>query len=126
MDNRNFDYDLEQWKNLTDKERINIVNHYWDAYNPSIGQKTKREIVNYFIQTSKISARQFGIKSFGWTVYMIYVVVDNSRQRVPSNFLGLSVNKGIIVDNGADNGTIVKFNYGGTEEMDLSEKIVIR
>lgn len=108
------------------KERINIINYYWDVYNPSIGQKTKKEIVDSFIQTSKIPALQFGIKSFGWAMYMIYVVVENSRQRVPSNFLGIPINKGIVVNKDADNETIVKFNYGGTQKMDLTEKIVIK
>lgn len=126
MINNKLDYDLGQWKNLTDEERINIINQYWDAYNPSVGLKTKTEIIDDFIKTSKLTARQFGIKCFGWTVYMIYVVVDNSQQRVPSNFLGLQVNKGIVVDKGADNETIVAFKYGGTVKMNLTDKIVIR
>ena len=126
MKDINFEYDIGQWLKLTDSERINIINNLWDPYNPTIGQKIKREIVNEFISKTRISARQFGLKSFGWTVYMLFVVVDNSRERVPSKFLGLSVNKGIIISNVVDNKAMVKFNYGGTVEIDLTERISIR
>jgi len=126
MKDINFEYNLQQWLKLTDIERINIINHNWDPYNPTIGQKIKGEIVNEFISKNRITARQFGLKSFGWTVYMLYVVVDNSRERVPSKFLGLSVNKGIIISKIVDNKAMVKFNYGGTLEIDLTERISIR
>ena len=126
MKDINFEYDIGQWLKLTDSERINIINNLWDPYNPTIGQKIKREIVNEFISKTRISAHQFGLKSFGWTVYMLFVVVDNSRERVPSKFLGLSVNKGIIISNVVDNKAMVKFNYGGTVEIDLTERISIR
>jgi hypothetical protein len=126
MKDINFEYDIGQWLKLTDSERINIINNLWDPYNPTIGHKIKREIANEFISKTRISARQFGLKSFGWTVYMLFVVVDNSRERVPSKFLGLSVNKGIIISNVVDNKAMVKFNYGGTVEIDLTERISIR
>ena len=125
MDSGKFEYNLEQWKNLSQIEINKVVNHYWDPYNPSIGQKTKFEIVNCFIKETKIPAHQFGIKSFGWTVYMLFLIVENTNQSIPSTFLGLSVNKGVIVNNVADKKTMVKFEYGGTFEMDLTEKIRI-
>ncbi len=126
MSNDKLEYDLGQWEKLNDNERIRIINQYWDPYNPSVGQKTKTAIVADFMLKNKIAARQFGIASFGWTVYMLYVVVDNSRQRVPSNFLGLPVNKGVITCVSADNTTTVKFNYGGELVMDLTNNIVIK
>ena len=125
MGNDKFDYNLEQWATLNQIDRNKIINHYWDPYNPTIGQKTKREIIDDFIQKYKIPARQSGLKSFGWTVYMLYVVVDDSRQRVPSNFLGLPINKGVIINKSNSDKTIVKFKYGGTTEMDLTKKIII-
>jgi predicted sugar kinase len=120
------EFDLGQWIKLSDNERIKIINHYWDPYNQKIGQKTKTEIVDDFMLKNKITARQVGIASFGWTVYMLFVVVDNSRQRVPSNFLGLLVNKGVITSMNADNTTTVKFKYGGKLAMDLANNIVIK
>jgi hypothetical protein len=125
MGKDNFDYDIEQWKKLKEIEKNNIINNYWDPYNPTIGQKTKSEIVDDFIQKLKIPGEQFGLKTFGWTVYMLYVVVDNSRQRVPTNFLGLPINKGVIINNSISDKTIVKFKYGGTIELDLTKKIII-
>jgi hypothetical protein len=120
-DKRQF-YNLEQWLKLSDIERYDIINHIWNPYTPIIAFKTKSEIVEHFIENTKIDANQYGIKSFGWTVYMIYVIVDNSKKRVPTKFLGLSVNKGVIINYTQDKKAIVKFGYGGSEEMDLSKK----
>jgi hypothetical protein len=124
MTTNDLEYDLGQWEKLNDNERINIINHFWDPYNPDIGRKTKKEIIDAFIGKTKIAAHQYGIRTFGWTVYMLYLVVDTSRQRVPSQFLGLGVNKGIIIRKGPDKAK-VKFNYGGTFDLDLTEKIMI-
>ena len=118
------EYDLGQWQKLDEGIRIKIINQYWDPYNPQIGQRTKREILDAFIDETRVSAHQYGIRSFGWTVYMLYVVVDTSGIRIPSKFLGLPVNKGIIIDR-TGNTAKVKFNYGGTMEIDLTEQKII-
>ena len=124
MSTNNLEYDFGQWEKLAESDRIKTINQYWDPYTPQIGQKTKKEILDAFIDKTQIPAHQYGIKSFGWTVYMLYVVVDNSRQRIPSQFLGLPVNKGMII-NKSGNKARVKFNYGGTMDLDLTEKIII-
>ena len=123
-DKRN-DYTWEEWQNLNDIEKRNIFNHVWDAFNPKIGQKTKTEIINNFIKSVKIQGPQYGIKCFGVYVYMLFVIVDNSKIRVPKKFGGLLVNKGVILKKIDSEKSLVKFGYGGTVEIDLKEKIII-
>ena len=125
MDDNHYEYELEQWKQLSENEKRNIVNHYWDPYNPSVGYKTKKEIIDDFIKETNIPVRQFGLKSFGWTVYMLYVVVDDSQIRVPAIFRGLPVNKGVIIESPRTDKSKVKFKYGGTLELNLTDKIMI-
>ena len=123
-DNRQF-HNIQEWLKMSDSERIQTINTLWNPYEPHIAFQTKKELVEHFISTTKIEGQQFGIKSFGWTVYMIYVVVENSKQRVPRKFLGMSVNKGIILNYTYDKNAVVKFGYGGKFEMDLSEFVRI-
>jgi hypothetical protein len=123
-DKRN-DYNWEEWQNLNEIEKRNIFNHVWDAFNPEIGHKTKNEIVDNFIQSLNFDGQQYGIKCFGWNVYMLFVIVDNSKIRVPKNFGGLSVNKGVILKKIDNEKSLVKFSYGGTLEINLKEKIII-
>jgi hypothetical protein len=107
------EYDLGQWQKLDEGVRINIINHYWEPYNPQIGQRTKREILEAFIDKTKGSAHQYGIRGFGWTVCMLHVVFDTPSISIPSKFLGLPINKGIII-NRLEMQQKVKFDYGGT------------
>lgn len=124
-DKRQF-YKLEQWLKLSDIERYYIINHIWDPYDSSIAFKTKSEIVECFIKETKIDALQIGIKSFLWADYMIYVIVDNSKKKVPTKFLSLAVNKGVVIQKTRNKKAIVKFRYGGSQEIDLGKKKNIR
>jgi len=119
------DYTFEKWQQLSIKEKSEILNHYWNPYEPLNGYYTKKEIVESFIKLSKINGLQFGIRSFGWEVYEIYVVVDNSKIRVPKKFADLPVNKGLIIERIDDKLVKVKFDYGGTLDIDLTQKIFI-
>jgi len=87
--------------------------------------KQKKEIVDNFIKSTGLNALQFGLKSFGWGVYFIFVVVEDSKTRVPKKFADISVNKGVI-KNRLDNDMVeVKFDYGGTSKVDLKQPIII-
>jgi len=119
------DYTFDKWQQLSLEEKSEILNHYWNPYKPLIGYDTKKEIVENFIKITKINGLQFGLRSFGWYVYEIYVVLDNSKIRVPKEFADLTVNKGLIIDKIDDNLVKVKFNYGGTLDIDLTQKIFI-
>jgi hypothetical protein len=120
------DIGFNDWEKLSFSEKREIWNHYWNPYEPEIGLKTKREIVENFINSTKITGLQFGLKNFGWGVYMLFVIVENSRIRVPKNFSDLPVNKG-IVEKWIDKDKIeVKFNYGGTTTIEINDKIIIK
>ena len=120
------DIGFKEWGNLSLSEKGDILNHYWNPYEPEIGLKTKREIVENFINSTNINGLQFGLKYFGWGIYMLFVIVENSRIRVPKNFADISVNKGIVTKWIDKYKIEVKFNYGGITTIELNNKIVIK
>lgn len=121
----NNDITFLEWDALPISEKREIWNHYWNPYEPQIGAFTKSEIVDNLTKSIPINALQCGIRSFGWGVYMLFVIVDNSKIRVPKQFSGLSVNKGVIKDWVNKDEAKVTFNYGGTLITNMNEKIVI-
>lgn len=120
------DYNFDEWRILSFEQKREIWNHYWNPYEPKIGYETKRAIVENFMKTLKIEVLQCGLRSFGWYVYELYVVVNDSKIRVPKKFEDLNVNKGLLIRK-IDDGNLVnvKFEYGGTLQIDLSQKIYI-
>lgn len=120
------EYNWEEWQLLNEVERRNTYNHVWDAFNPEIGKKTKKAIIDNFISHLNIDAIQYGIKSFGWNVYMLYVIVKDSKDRIPKSFGGMSVNKGLVIEKLNSEKAIVKFSYGGKVEVELTQRIVIK
>jgi hypothetical protein len=124
LDEREF-YSLEKWKSLSLDEKREIWNHVWDPFHPQIGFITKSEIVECFVKNIKINALQYGIRSFGWYVYALYVVVEDSRIKVPEKFLDVNVNKGVFQKTIDKNKALVKFRYGGLTEIDLTDKVII-
>ncbi|MFN8237270.1 MAG: hypothetical protein U0T77_03795 [Chitinophagales bacterium] len=109
MNKKQSEYDIDEWKKLNDNERQNILNHIWDVFEPEIGRKTKLSIIEDFIAEKKIEGLQYGIRGFGWYVYMLYVIVNESKTRIPKKFLGLPVNKGVIIEKVNEENAIVKF-----------------
>lgn len=85
----------------------------------------KKRKVDNLTKSTPINALQCGIRSFGWGVYMLFIIVDNSKIRVPKQFSGLSVNKGVIKDWVNKDEAKITFNYGGTLITNMNEKIVI-
>src|SRR5688572_17356735 len=96
MDKNIEELSFTEWQKLSYSDKREIWNHYWDPYKPEIGLKTKQEIVDNFIKSTGINASQFGLKNFGWGAYLIFVVVEDSKIRVPRQFSDISVNKGVI------------------------------
>ena len=125
MNQSNKDFSFNEWQQLSYSQKREICNHFWNPFEPMIGYDIKMNIVENFIKESKINGIQFGLRSFGWEVYEIYVVVGNSKIRVPKIFADLPVNKGLIINK--INGSLakVKFNYGGIIDIDLTRKIFI-
>jgi len=125
MDHKTEEFSFTEWQELSYFDKREIWSHYWNPYKPEIGLKTKKEIVDNFIKSTGIKALQFGLKSFGWGVYLIFVVVEDSKIRVPKQFVDITVNKGIVKNKFDNNFAEVKFNYGGTSKVDLRQRIVI-
>jgi hypothetical protein len=115
-----------EWYNLSIESKRDIWNHYWNPYEPEIGKKTKQVIVEQFANDLNTDFEQIGIGSFGWSVYMLYVVVKDSKTRIPKEFSDLPVNKGVIIEHLDNCKAKVKFGYGGTAEVDLNDKIKIK
>ena len=56
---------------------------------------------------------------------MLYIVVKDSKTRIPKEFSGLLVNKGIIKSKLEENEFVVKFGYGGTSKIKIDSEILI-
>ncbi|NVK83597.1 MAG: hypothetical protein HWE21_04705 [Cytophagia bacterium] len=117
---------FEEWDGLSFESKRDIWNHHWNPYKPEIGKNTKRAIVERFANDLKADFEQIGISSFGWTVYMLFVIVKDSKIRIPKEFSDISVNKGVIIEQLDNNRVKVKFGYGGTTEIDLTDKMKIK
>lgn len=117
---------FSEWEKLTPDEKEYIINNYWNPYEPQIGISTKYEIINSFIKSIHINSLQYGIRSFGWGVYLLFVIVENSKIRIPKRYSGISVNKGIVKDWIDEKYIKVKFDYGGIEVICLKERVVVR
>lgn len=117
---------FDEWEDLSYESKRDIWNHHWNPYELKYGKETRISIVNAFADNLKIEFQQIGIGYFGWGVWMLFVIVDNSRIRIPKEFASIPVNKGIIIENLNDNVARVKYGYGGTVELDLTEKLKIR
>ena len=57
---------------------------------------------------------------------MLYVIVKDSKTRIPKEFSDLPVNKGVIIERLDNYKAKVKFGYGGTTEVDLKDKMKIK
>lgn len=77
-------------------KKRDIWNHYWNPYKPEIRASLKRDIVNNFIKSTSIQALQYGIRSFGQEVYLLFIIVENSKVRVPKRFSDIFINKGVV------------------------------
>ena len=117
---------FDEWNNLSFESKRDIWNHHWNPYEPEIGKNTKQAIVEQFANDLKADLEQVGIGSFGWTVYMLFVIVKDSKMRIPKTFSDVPVNKGVILEYLNENKATVKFGYGGTTEVDLTDKMKIK
>ena len=117
---------FDEWNDLSFESKRDIWNHHWNPYEPKIGEKTKLAIVEKFTNDLNEDFEQIGIGSFGWTVYMLFVIVKDSKVRTPKVFSDVPVNKGVILEYLDAHKAKVKFEYGGKVEFDLTDKIKIK
>src|SRR5215204_1310336 len=93
------EYSFEEWNKLPFETKRDIWNHYWNPYNPKIGQQTRDAIIAEFKRIySDVTDKAFaiGYGYFGWDVGCIYIVVPNSSIRVPREFASVMINKGTV------------------------------
>lgn len=117
---------FDEWNELSHESKREIWNHYWNPHKPEIGKRTKQNIVEQFAKDLNIEFEQIGIGSFGWTAYMLFVIVKKSKTRIPKGYSDIPVNKGVIVEYIDDNKAKVKFGYGGLVVVELDEKMIIK
>jgi hypothetical protein len=121
------DYTFDEWTRLSEEKQRDIINNYWDPFNPTIGQKTKTTIIENFLKTlDDKSTRQVGIRNFGFYAVLLFVITDNSKQKIKNKFAGLLINKGTMSKKIKHNIYKVKWRHSGHEDIDLTEKIIIR
>jgi hypothetical protein len=117
---------FDEWNDLSFESKRDIWNHHWNPYEPEIGKKTKHAIVEQFSNDLNADFEQVGLGSFGWTVHMLFVIVKDSKTRIPKEFSNLPVNKGVILEQLDTKRAKVKFGYGGITEVDLTDKMKIK
>lgn len=117
---------FEEWNKLPFECKREIWNHHWSSYDSDLGKKTKNAIVQAFADSLKIDYEQIGLNCFSQYVYMLFVIVENPKTRVPKKFADLIINKGVIMDRVEDGFARVKFKYGGQVKVNLNKKIIIK
>ena len=115
------DFTFEEWETLAFEEKRDIWNHYWNPYESNVGKKTRDSIISAFkIQHTQLceAAIDIGFGYFGFNVGCIYIVLENSKKKVPRHFSDVSINKGIVIDKKSNETYIVKWrDVGGTGEF---------
>ena len=94
------EYDFDEWVCLSPRERRQIARKDWDPANPSVGEETRKEILEGFsVEHSYLMGKAVaGTAYFQRAGWCIAVVVANSRVQVPRHFDIFPVIKGIATD----------------------------
>jgi hypothetical protein len=112
-------YSFHEWKNLDSEAKGKIINQ-WDPYKNDTNHVTQNNIVNGFLKQYSNNSSDFltvGFGFFGWHVPCIYVIVNDSKIRLPQNFAGLFLNKGTVQNELGDNKFVIKWRYGGSKNL---------
>jgi hypothetical protein len=118
MINKFREYEFEEWLSLSNDDQIEIINKYWNPYEPEIGKKTRNEIIYNFKKSLEADLRFCEFRYFGFYASALFVIPKDSETKLGSDFAGLQINKGkILEENG--NKCKVKWSLSGLEEMEL-------
>ena len=98
------EYQFEEWQRLSDAERRHIIEGFWNPYcsSPRIGSPTRAAIAAAFQEQTHGLPADARIKvgyfdKEGWCL----TVVTKGKVRVPRNFGGLHVVKGVFLADGS-------------------------
>ena len=114
----NRDFTFEEWAKLSFEDKRYIWNHYWNGYEPQKGKQTRRAILQAFCETHPnlvTNSTEIGFKYCAHYVACIYLITDASI-RVPSDFLGLLINKGKIESQNSDGTLHVHWRHGASDK----------
>ena len=94
-----------------------IWNHVWSPFDREVGKNTQECLIRAFEEKNK-KIKENSIKiGFGWFGHYIaclYVLVSDSKLRVPKHFSDLPVNKGVVKKKLNENEFLVDWSIGGT------------
>ena len=94
------EYDFDEWVCLSARERRRIARKEWDPANPSVGEETRKSILEGFsVEHSYLMGKAVaGTAYFSRAGWCIGVVVANPKLKVPKQFDIFPVIKGIATD----------------------------
>jgi hypothetical protein len=113
------DYTFDDWINLDNDIKRDLVNHYWNPYEPNIGLKTRQNIIDSFKLAIKSELEYCKFRYFGFYAEAIFVIVKDPKVRLPRDFAGLVINRGKKLENLGDNIWLVKWNFSGKEKIKI-------
>ena len=92
------EYDYNQWNSLDISAKADIINKFWNPWDPKLGETTRSNIVAEFIKAYpgiKQKSILIDMKVFNY-IYFIAVIVKDSTTKVPKKFDIFPINKGTI------------------------------
>ena len=111
------EYTFDEWMNLTFKEQREIVNNYWNPYNPELGKLTRDEIIKAFRKSVNTELEFCEFKYFGFYADAIFVIPKEAETKLPTTFAGLTVNRGEKIEQTEDGEWKIKWEHSGTETI---------
>lgn len=114
------DFSFQEWDALSYEEKRDVWNQYWSQYNRELGRKTRNEIVSEFRkQYPKLSeaAIDIGIGWFGFGVCCLFIVLQNSKIKVPRDFSDIRINKGVVLEQKEDDTFKVQWREVGGKSI---------
>lgn len=120
--------DFLRWDTLSPKLKKVIMEQHWLKDSTSDDQdqiKLKTSIAEAFANRITPPPIQVGLSHFGWRKNMLFAIVKDDAKKLPKEFSGIPVNKGVIIEEKSNGLSSVRFDFGMSEDLDLSEKIKV-
>ena len=121
------DFTFDEWDKLSFEEKRDIWNHYWNPYEPHIGENTRSAIISRFKSEHKAiseAALAISYEYFGFGVGAITVVIEDKKIRVPKSFSDVLINKGTVLKRINEYRLLVQWrDVGGKFEYTLTKDV---
>jgi hypothetical protein len=113
------EYNFSEWLNLSEDKRREIQNHYWTPFDTKIGEKTRHKILEEFIKTIDCDYYLCKFGYFAHYVIGIRVIPKDSKKRIPNDYHGIIINKGVILNDHGDGEYTVRWRHSGKPKITL-------